>query len=223
MVKKIIFTLCVAAATTLSVISCSKEEIYSCDPVVNKWTKSNLETIHSMTRSSLLRMADESYQKSALAAFTPEQKINVWLEKFTESLNFDWTEAEREHIQRLITMIDTNRDWYDSDLNENEEKLNRYDLATYEWTDYARETLKWSNKLIYGIAYTPLPLKDKSGELIYPASFSTSVRTPSEGIKKCDCNVKADQWKCPDKCSSGGCKDAVGCGLTAVKIGRAHV
>ncbi len=78
--------------------SCQKEEIYSCNEEVNDWVKENLKEIRTMTRSEWKNL-DEYVKRGCFVAFTQQQKVDFWKEKFNEALELGWTKEEAEHIK----------------------------------------------------------------------------------------------------------------------------
>lgn len=223
MFKKIIFSLCVVVATILTVISCSKDDLYSCDPVINQWTKSNLQSIKTMTRSNWVSVGDISRQRAIYNAFTPEQKINLWKGKIQETLELDWSADERAHLEAVLTFINENPNFFGNKEDLTEQEQDNYDLFFYNWREYAKTTFGWSDKLLYGIIYTPEKIADKEGNLApvpFAANNVISTREGgSGGTQRCDCQTADDnKYRCPNYCSTGrSCTVAIGCGYLWVE------
>lgn len=190
-------------------ISCQEESTnYSCNSVVNRWVKDNLDDIATMTRGEFIQLNDLSLQRGVYIAFTPEQKASVWTEKIKEVLAMDWNEKEREHIEKLLIVIEQNYSWFASSSVKISKEEDQIQLFSYKWIDYAANELNWDGKLIYGIVSTPNILISKDGEVLetfkpaYNASL-TRTRLETENTSpqapSCDCNI-GESWKfiiCP--------------------------
>lgn len=219
MFKKIIFTLCVVAATILTVISCSKDDIYSCNPVINQWTKSNLQSIKTMTRSNWVAVGNISRQRAIYNAFTPEQKVNLWRGKIQETLELNWSADENAHLETLLTFINENPNFFGNNKEVTEQEQDNYDLFFYNWKEYAKTTLGWSDKLIYNTVYTPEKIADKEGNLAPVPFAAANVMNYTEGgiggTPDCDCQTADDnKYRCPNYCSTARtCKVSTGCGF----------
>ena len=89
------------------ITGCSKyeDEDYSCNKEVNQWAKSNLNEIKKMKVAEWYSINDIVYQKAAYVAFDSNQRKELWLSKLQETLKLDWTNAEKEHISKLIYLI----------------------------------------------------------------------------------------------------------------------
>ena len=218
--RKITLLILIAVTTAVTFVSCSKNDNYSCDPEINLWTKSNMNIIKTMTRSSLLKIDNDDRQRSVFSALSSTQKHDLWVEKINEVMKLDWNQAEMEHLGALITMINNNSDWFDADLTTNEVKKDEFDLLTYQWIDYAKENLKWSDKLIYGIVRTPKKLMNKEGDILQRATSSTasSVKITREGgggtsPRGCYCIVSSYEYGCQGACRSNGCEKVLACGF----------
>lgn len=218
MFKKILFALFIVAVTVATVVSCSKEDIYSCDPVVNQWTKSNLASIKTMTRSNWVAVGDISRQRAIYNAFTPEQRVNLWKGKIQETLELNWSADEKAHLETLLTFINENPNFFGNNEEVTEQDQDNYDLFFYNWEDYAKMTLGWDDKLIYGIAYTPEKIADKEGNLAFVPIAAANVKSDTEGGSSgtpyCDClTTDNNKYRCPKYCSTArSCEANRGCG-----------
>lgn len=222
MLKKIIFALGVVAVTILTVISCSKNDLYSCDPVINQWTKSNLQSIKTMTRSNWVAVGDISRQRAIYNAFTPEQRVNLWKGKIQETLELNWSADESAHLETLLTFVNENPNFFENNEEVTEQNQDNYDLFFYNWKEHAKTTLGWDDKLIYNIVYTPEKIADKEGNLAPVPSAAINVMSYTEGGSGsgsggtliCDCLTTDDNtYRCPNYCSTArSCRATAGCG-----------
>jgi hypothetical protein len=201
---KTIINLCVIFMC-LTLCSCSQdEEVYSCDPKVDAWVKENLADIHKMSREDWLKL-DENVKRSTLAAFTPNQKQIFWKEKMNEVLSLDWSDVEKNHIQKLYAMIANNPQWFADDFLENERELERFEIFTFEWQDYAEEKLGWNGNQIGSIIASGNKLTNITGTLEYTEYSSVRLRS---GKPTCDCTLTSSSGPDYLQCHRGqGCKE----------------
>lgn len=79
-----------------TLFSCQQDEmLYSCDPEVNEYIKSNLSDIQTMSRNRFLEI-ERDLQPSIFNAFTPEQKQLIWIEKFQNILSLRLANKEKK-------------------------------------------------------------------------------------------------------------------------------
>ncbi len=196
--------------------SCSNDElIYSCDAEVDKWAKSNLELLKTMEVSEFLTLETEA-QRASFRAFSPEQRLRVWINKMDQVLTLEWNDIEKEHIRLLKSIFIENAIVYS--LEATEEDKDAFRVLGYKWVKYATEVLDWDPRLVGAIAGNPNILLNKQGTLKIENNGLTKVKTRSE--KTCDCND--DYWIWHDcgvykSCGWGGndCdKTFMGCGLS---------
>ena len=209
---------------SFALFSCSQEEeIYSCDEAVNDWVKDNLFDIQKMTRSDWLNL-DENVKQAAYVAFTPEQKQTFWLEKMQEVLLLGWNEVEKVHLESLYKMILDNPQWFSLGFSENKHELEKFELFTYKWVEYAKDDLEWDDILIFSITVYKYKLLDKTGRLdINLATLTPSVRLKNgseavgEGGKVLRCNCIQANNDCPNQNETCAqypktCRHKYGCG-----------
>lgn len=163
--------MCGVMVTLICVASCAKQEYYSCDPVVDVWTKSNLSTVQTMTREDWLAIDNLPYQRGAYSAFLPNQRFNLWETKMNELLLLDWSYEETLHIQKLLLLLNTNPQWFDVN-RAGKKEYDKLKEVLSGWREYALQTLGWDNRLISSILYCPYPVIDKEGTLQLPSLCS---------------------------------------------------
>lgn len=220
---KVRLLLIMVGVICITLFSCGKNEIYSCDKIINKWAETNISNIRSMS-SSEFREIRYGYQRAAYRVFTPEQRKNLWVSKFENTLSLDWSDAEREHIKLLQSIMNKYLSIFTGTYTETEK--NELLIEAYKWVSDAKEILKWDNKLISSIAGNPNYLSNKAGTLSLSGNrkFIDNVKTKTEtgGERpKCECNIYESGAIISD-CdnSKGGCfgsnqceKTSLGCGL----------
>ena len=98
-----VYFLCVTALTIM--VSCSSDELtYSCDREINQWVKDNIESIQQMDRSDWLSVSGEM-SIATYRAFTYQQRIRFWQDKFTEVKQLPWEDNELRHIELAENFI----------------------------------------------------------------------------------------------------------------------
>lgn len=174
----------------ITITGCSKyeeEEIYSCNKEANLWAKSNLNEIKQMKVAKWYSINNIAYQKAAYAAFNIEQRKELWLFKLQETLNLNWTNAEKEHIENLACLIKDNSQIFDDKVGVDDNT----ELMLHQWKEYALEQLKWDNELIFAIIKTPEKLNiNKKLDMSLYKSPTAKNKSESDGDKQplCNCN-----------------------------------
>ena len=207
--KQILISVTLVAMAFLT--SCKQDElIYSCDPVVDAWTKANIDEIRAMSRTDFLNLS-MAHQRAAFNVYTPQQRINLWKEKLEETLLLEWTASERIHIETLLNMVVNNDEWFSNDRSE--EVMDQIAIEIYRWTEYAREELGWDRKLGYALLGTPQIMnahKEVNSSLPLP-SFSKQEGSGNRG--KCECSTSSN-W-----CSDTGCLYVASCDASSLGCG----
>jgi hypothetical protein len=87
--------------------ACKKnEEIYSCNPEVNKKATIHKMRNQSISRYELSHLSDLEYQMAVFISLSPENKIRIFKEKIHAELQNTYLSlAEKEILQELITYI----------------------------------------------------------------------------------------------------------------------
>ena len=184
-------------------IACScnnEEETYSCNKKLNNWAHKNISSIRSMERETWLKL-DENYKNTAYSAFTADQKMLFWKDKIHETLEFDWTEEEANHIYKLYTFLDERPDFFKTEYISDPQNFADYIEFMKTWKRDAIYDLNWSEEQVYAICYTGNRLVNKAGDI--ELVKSVRLKTVSETVKPntCDCSTSLDNG-CK-KCSGG--------------------
>lgn len=203
------------------ITSCSQSEeiFYSCDKTQDEWVKENLSEIRQMTRSEWLQV-DESMADPIYRAFTPQQRIDFWRERFDEIMELPWNDAELAHIQSLIDFMNSNLHIFYGNLSTEDEDA--MDLFAYKWQQYAVEQLGWEEKVGLIIMMSGDKLKNTKGDIVKTSIglySKTMLSTRSEDLSEyfdCNCHSSNLITKCfpSTMCDKNDCKylDS-GCGL----------
>lgn len=134
-----------------SLVSCNEEteEIYSCNPTINKSIVENLSTFRNMSRAQWLRLS-EDLKIPAYRTFSPEARFRFWKEKFAEVKKLNWTSAELQHIKSAENFLYSHPDIV-STKEISDELRNKRDLFFYEWMQTATNKLGWSKSTALSI------------------------------------------------------------------------
>lgn len=212
----------------LSFTSCSNEKlIYSCDPEINEFVKSNLSEIQALTRSEFIQVK-ESLQLPFFKALSSEKKQSIWLGKLDELLKLDWTPLERSHIELAYNKIHDNLGWY-SDPSKYEDEI---DIFCYKWQEYAQDELGWDNTTIYYTIINPNPIaksesnkcrfirNDVSGMNGIPGVKLMGESPEEPPTKNCTCSTKSNNCGTTGimKCKKWNCIATRGCGSFGVEV-----
>lgn len=206
--------------------SCQREDkIYSCDPNVDNYIKENLSEVQKMTRAEFIR-CDEYIQKEIFNALPADKKVSIWRDKFVESLELDWCDKEKKHIELLIQTSENNTMWYEDPLHFEDE----IDLFSYKWMDYAENELGWDKESIYNMIIDPGTVirgcnkKIEIVEYLNNKSMSSRIKTRSESepppTTKCSCNTSYDDCGTTGlmKCFKWNCVAIRGCGFLGTQV-----
>lgn len=191
--KRITFQLILFLAI---ITGCSKyeDENYSCNEKANQWAKSNLNEIKMMEVAEWHSMNDIVYQKAAYVAFDNRQRKELWLSKLNETLKLEWTDDEKEHIFKLIHLIEDKPELFDKKTSVDD----KTELMIHQWKEYALEQLKWDHELIYAIIKTPENLNaNKRLNINMYNNPATKEKGESNEDKKplCNCNSnESHKW-----------------------------
>ena len=195
--------------------SCQQEEIiYSCDPEMDDYIKSNISEIQTMSTAEFLKIEKE-LQPSIFNVLKVKQKQQIWLDKYEDALKLNWTDEEREHIMLLIRYIQDNKTFFE-DPKKYEDEIS---IFAYKWRRYAENVLMWDNNMIYSMVYDPgYLIKDSQNKLIIIENndFSEKTNIPilTKKFKKREENNPPPTVKC-------SCNEAVNdCGTTGLMTCR---
>ena len=159
--KKIIFCI------TVSLLCFSypvQAQYHGVTPEIKAWAEKNRDWIAAMTRSEWQELYEDC-KGFVLFSLSP-QKIHEFYVQKTEQVrdSFEWSKAEREHIDRLWQYLTDNPDLYSP--GRDEKKMAEYKDFLKKWSKQAREKLGWTDRLIRGIAYNCSDLLDKKGNVL---------------------------------------------------------
>lgn len=201
---------------TISLTSCSQnyDEAYSCNEQVDRIVKSNLSKIHLMTRSEWKKLGTD-LNVAVFRAFTPEQKVKFWKEKFAEVKALGWSNAEMKHIIKAEQFVDAHSTMFKS-FPVSDEVLDEIETFFYKWTNDAKEKFGWDKKIAYSIAATGLAVKNRNGDLIVPSKNRGNPSLINLSLdSECHCNTTSSISCFPNTlfCEKSTCREtSSGCG-----------
>lgn len=126
-----------------------------------EWVSEHKDEIAKMNRADWLKL-DDSVSRAVLNAFTPEQKWAFWKDKFEETMQLDWSVAERQHIQALIDWLESDHDIFSGDPS----NLNKVNEFCTQWMNDGIKQLGWTKGLAYSILAYGNKLLNKNGEIV---------------------------------------------------------
>lgn len=192
--KRILLQFLLVIAITVTGCSKHEEEIYSCNEDANLWAKSNLDEIKQMKVAEWHSINNIVYQRAAFVAFNVDQRKELWLSKLQETLELNWTNTEKEHIENLVCLIKDNPQIFDDKVGVEDDT----ELMLHQWKEYALEQLKWDNELIFAIIKTPEKLNvNKKLNINLPKSPIVKNQSESDTDKQplCNCNsYESHKW-----------------------------
>ena len=140
-------------------------------PDAKEWIESNREKIAKMTRAEWNEL-DEGYKWIVFSELSAKQKHNFFQLKIEQVKDdFEWNEAEKKHIDKLLQLFKDNPDLY----SEEKRPENSPEIETFieNWVSYAKDTLKWSPKLLQGMVASCNDLLDKEGNIKVTSKIET--------------------------------------------------
>lgn len=158
--KKIIFCL---IACFFFIGHFAKAQCRVIAPDAEEWIGKNKEKIAKMNRAEWQKL-EEGYKWIVFMELSPKQAHDFYIQKIEQVRDdFEWTETEKEHIEKLNRLFMDNPDMYSKEKDEKKDAEIKKFLD--EWVKQAMEKLKWTPKLIQGIAMTCEDLLDKEGNV----------------------------------------------------------
>ncbi len=201
--------------TTMLFIKCQKSElVYSCDPEINRWVINNKQGVSKITRNELITYELE-YQKAIYSSLEPSERFIIWIDKFHDLKNLDWTHEELLHLQLFEDNMKV--EWFSNRVDRQKTVNDEFEFFTNSWIDYAINNLAWSQSLAYSILVRlDLPVKDNALVETTENNLYGSGKESGQGNCRCD---TSDDWcdgilGSPDiaDCKVGGCRPGSGCG-----------
>ena len=158
--KKIVLVVSmVFVALTMTLVACNKEEqIFSCDPYIQKYVTENLEVNQDITRDSLANLPFE-YQTVVFRSLTSENKLRIFKEKIDLVLNLvsDFSDEDRDALLLL-------RNEAPESIYEDSEEYEVHPFVQ-NWESMVRSELGWTDTAIeiYVSTWnTPSELRNKA-------------------------------------------------------------
>lgn len=137
--------------------------MFSCNPVVQKAVASNLSTVRKMKRTDWLKFRQD-FKRALYRAFTPAQRKEIWIDKFKELKNLDWSKEELLHIKKVEDFMCTHEELF-TDKKLTDEQQNAIDMFFLNWTKEGELNLGWDKTIAISIAGTPCRTTDTHGSV----------------------------------------------------------
>ncbi len=148
-----------------------------------------------MTRSEWEALDDE-YKIPVFRAFSQEQRVFFWREKIKKVINgYEWNKEESNHLVGLLEFINNNEDIFDFSRKYSDEQIEKIEVFSYKWIEYALNELGWDLPLIKSIVASgdDIDLNSEKGNI--------ELRNP-----KCNCNTGSwVEWCITTHCDEGNC------------------
>lgn len=191
--------------------SCSQSDefLYSCNEEVDEWVVENLSDIKSMSWNDWLSIRENENRKAAYGAFSSNQKLAMWINRYHDILKLDWSDSEKEHIKKLLDYIQCHPYIFDG-LELTPDQEDDMDLFLYRWKEQAVESFNWSDQVLYALLATGNKMIDKEGRLDINVAHRSTIIGGESGDRKdsCSCNIDDDWCGGQDnvsECVSDGC------------------
>lgn len=101
-------------------------------------------------REQWLKLSPDE-QKTMYQKISGEEKIKLWLAKFEETENLDWSAAELNHIKEMRKFIFDNRGDLFLDGKNKEKAMVSFQDFTAKWMNEGKEKFRWSKELMFHI------------------------------------------------------------------------
>lgn len=171
-------------------VACNQDSrpVYSCNKAVNEQVEDYFKEIQIMNRSEW-NLLDEMKKAAAYKAFTPNQRIQFWEDKFDELKELDWTHEESLHIESARQFILENRFLF-SGIKLTDEESDKLHEFCYLWVKKGMNDFDWKEELALAIIAAGNTVLNKNGELLMKGPFpyvEGSDGGPSE-TPNCNCH-----------------------------------
>lgn len=173
-------------------IACNNDEVfYSCNESEDLWVKQNILEVQSLTRAEWNTL-DENLKVPAYRSFSIEKKQQFWIEKLEYVLtSFQWNDKEYEHLLLIKDSIVKNLNWFIPNKSKSDKELNEYQLFAYNWMEYSKEELNWSNELIAAICGTMNDFEFINKEIYIKRTKNSNLSLPK---------TRAEHYTAPCNC-----------------------
>lgn len=209
-------------------VSCQKEENYSCDPIVNDWVHNYKSLLSDVSREQLVTLPVK-YQRAVYQSFTPEKKAAIWEEKIDSVLSLNWDSLTRSKILNLkknLYMIDFSRNRKAPPSTNLEKYLNIWenDILSNHRMDSIQFIIHFCtfmtynelNRLVYHPETIDISWIDSNDDIKNILLLPVGGGGSGAGMVDCQCryDVYCNIFLSDDCASpSGGCGTTYDCGL----------
>ena len=137
-------------------LAVSSNETKVVPDLVESWINNNLDEVLQLREFFTTNFKNELQIQEGIEKFTPFQMQALWVGKFLEVLELDWTEAERQHIRSILEFMTVNPLIFSREIEceEVREALVMVNNWGENWGAYAINELGWDSDLLYAMVET---------------------------------------------------------------------
>lgn len=214
----VIMYLLITSVLLLVFSSCSENtSVFSCDPEVEVWTKTNIATYQAADRSKIVSLPYDR-QMAVFRGLSSEKKVSLWMDKLNIIMKDEkLSSAEKDAIKSAILFLSPEH-------YETASGKRAFDKFAEEWKKQMISDFHWSEDKFFWYTETWMS-EDEFKEAIIAYGMNTlrmSTRSePEEQLEDCFCETDAacsfgmGYYRCN---TSGKCKPKpYGCGLLGTK------
>lgn len=101
-------------------------------------------------REQWLKLSPDE-QKTMYQKMSGEEKIKLWLAKFEETENLDWSGDELQHIKKFEKFLSDNAEALFIEGKDNKQAMASFQDFTAKWMNEGKEKFRWSKELMFHI------------------------------------------------------------------------
>ncbi len=191
----------------LIISACTKQDILSCDPSINKWALDNIAYYETASRDELLLLTIPE-QRAIIVGLSGEKRMELWRNKLEIIKSKQLLKPEELAIYSdIIYFIKP-------------EHFNNPDKSL-ELTEYAenrihilQEEYNWEDRKVFFYFYTWLTEDEYNDALLF-SELNQAVTKGSIDDGTSDCNCMPYRFECSasEICFEQNCSATQGCGL----------
>jgi hypothetical protein len=214
-VKMLVHAMLILCMTILS--SCSKEQLLSCDPIIDEWAKENLHYYENAGREELLELS-LSEQRAIIIGLSGAKRVQLWNEKL-------------EIIKEEKILIGEELSIYESIINtlqpihfENSNKTQEFLGFVEQKLEILYDRYAWDEQKEFYFLHTWLTKKEYADAYIFEHLQTKGEFDPSIGggtntdAKACECRANRAECFGTQLCEKGGCETELGCGILNMSL-----
>lgn len=165
--NRILVLLFIVVAFT-AVTSCSEDyelNSYSCNKSINNWVKDHLSDIRNMSREEWISLED-SLKISVYRAFTQQQRLSFWKDKFNNIKSLDWSKEELLHIEKAESFLEDHYEFLSNEML-SDNQLDELELFGYKWVHDGERLFGWPLSLGIQMIGSGEDIHNKTDTIVY--------------------------------------------------------